>query len=164
MEFRKSYIGYSYFWEFYHGTLKYRNQQVTKALQKLVFCTSWWNIIINKIYYLFIYLLLIYFIANEYERLLSLLRCVIQISKQIWMNEHKSNVPYKIVGNTTTLQSFYGLCLGLSRWAGIRRINHSGFCWNRDDGVAVKVKGKGRNSSVASAGPYASHLHLAPNR
>ena len=40
---------------------------------------------------------------------------------------------------------FMALCLGLPRWAGSRRINHSRFCWSRDSGVAV-----------ASAGPYAS--------
>ena len=43
------------------------------------------------------------------------------------------------------------LCPGLPRWVGTRRINHSGFCWSRDDGVAV-----------ASAEPYASYLHFAP--
>ena len=43
------------------------------------------------------------------------------------------------------------LCPGLPRWVDARRINRSGFCWSRDDGVAV-----------ASAEPYASYLHLAP--
>ena len=43
------------------------------------------------------------------------------------------------------------LCPGLPRWAGIRRINHSGFCRCNHDGVAV-----------ASAEPYASYLHFAP--
>ena len=46
---------------------------------------------------------------------------------------------------------FTTLCLGLPRWVGTRRINHSGFCWSRHDGVAV-----------ASAEPYASYLHFAP--
>ena len=32
---------------------------------------------------------------------------------------------------------FMTLCLGLPGWVGTRRINHSGFCWSRDDGVAV---------------------------
>ena len=46
---------------------------------------------------------------------------------------------------------FTTLCPGLPRWVGTRRINHSGFCWSRHDGVAV-----------ASAEPYASYLHFAP--
>ena len=46
---------------------------------------------------------------------------------------------------------FSTLCPGLSGWVGTRRINHSGFCWSRHDGVAV-----------ASAEPYASYLHFAP--
>ena len=41
-------------------------------------------------------------------------------------------------------------CPGLHGWVGTRRINHSGFCWSRHDGVAV-----------ASAEPYASYLHFA---
>ena len=45
---------------------------------------------------------------------------------------------------------FTTLCPGLPRWVGTRRINHSGFCWSRHDGVAV-----------ASAEPYASYLHFA---
>ena len=48
---------------------------------------------------------------------------------------------------------FTALCPGLSRWASTRRINHSGFCWSIDVGAAV-----------ASAEPYASHLHLTPDR
>ena len=39
----------------------------------------------------------------------------------------------------------------LPGWVCTRRINHSGFCWSRHDGVAV-----------ASAEPYASYLHFAP--
>ena len=46
---------------------------------------------------------------------------------------------------------FTTLCPGLARWVGTRRINHSEFCWSRHDGVAV-----------ASAEPYASYLHFAP--
>ena len=46
---------------------------------------------------------------------------------------------------------FTTLCPGLPGWVGTRRINHSGFCWSRHDGVAV-----------ASAEPYASYLHFAP--
>ena len=46
---------------------------------------------------------------------------------------------------------YTAFCLGLCRWAGTRKINHSGFCWSRHDGVAV-----------ASAEPYASYLHFAP--
>ena len=46
---------------------------------------------------------------------------------------------------------FTTLCPGLPWWVGTRRINHTGFCWSRDDGVAV-----------ASAEPYASYLHFAP--
>ena len=46
---------------------------------------------------------------------------------------------------------FTTLCSGLPRWVGARRINHSGFCWSRHGGVAV-----------ASAEPYASYLHFAP--
>ena len=42
-------------------------------------------------------------------------------------------------------------CPGLPRWVGTRRINHSGFCWSRHDGVAV-----------ASGEPCASYLHFAP--
>ena len=34
-----------------------------------------------------------------------------------------------------------------------REVNHSGFYWSKRDGVAV-----------ASAGQYANHLHLAPDR
>ena len=45
---------------------------------------------------------------------------------------------------------FMTLCPGLPRWVSTRRINHSGFCWSRHDGVAV-----------ASAEPYASYLHFA---
>ena len=45
---------------------------------------------------------------------------------------------------------FMTLCPGLHGWVGTRRINHSGFCSSRDDGVAV-----------ASAEPYASYLHFA---
>jgi len=45
---------------------------------------------------------------------------------------------------------FTTLCPGLPRWVGTSRINHSGFCWSRDDGEAA-----------ASAEPYASYLHLA---
>ena len=45
---------------------------------------------------------------------------------------------------------FTTLCPGLPRWVGTRRINHSGFCWSRHDGVAV-----------ASSEPYASYLHFA---
>jgi len=37
--------------------------------------------------------------------------------------------------------------------AGTRKVNHSGFTAARDDRVAV-----------ASAGPYANYLHLAPDR
>ena len=40
---------------------------------------------------------------------------------------------------------------GTIQMNGTRRINHSGFCWSRHDGVAV-----------ASAEPYASYLHFAP--
>ena len=43
------------------------------------------------------------------------------------------------------------LCPGLPGWVGTRRINRSGFCWSRDDGVAV-----------ASAEPYANYLNFAP--
>jgi len=46
---------------------------------------------------------------------------------------------------------FITLCLGLPGWVSTSRINHSGFCWSRDDGVAV-----------ASAEQYASYLHFAP--
>ena len=46
---------------------------------------------------------------------------------------------------------FSTLCPGQPRWVGTRSINHSGFCWSKDDGVAV-----------ASAEPYASYLHFAP--
>ena len=49
------------------------------------------------------------------------------------------------------LQPFMTLCPGLPGWVGTRRINHSGFCWSRHDWVAV-----------ASAEPYASYLHFAP--
>jgi len=45
---------------------------------------------------------------------------------------------------------FTTLCLELFRWVSIRRINCSGFCWSRHEGVAV-----------ASAEPYASYLHFA---
>ena len=44
---------------------------------------------------------------------------------------------------------FATLCPGLPRWVGMRRINHSGFCWSRHNGVAV-----------VSAEPYASYLHF----
>ena len=44
---------------------------------------------------------------------------------------------------------FTTLCTGLPRWVGTRKINHPGFCWSRDDGVAV-----------ASAEPHASYLHF----
>ena len=46
---------------------------------------------------------------------------------------------------------FTTLCPGLPRWVSTRRINHSGVCWSRHDGVAV-----------VSAEPYASYLHFAP--
>ena len=46
---------------------------------------------------------------------------------------------------------FMTLCPGLPEWVGTRRINHSGFCWSRHDGVAV-----------ASAEPYTSYFHFAP--
>ena len=46
---------------------------------------------------------------------------------------------------------FTTLCPGLHRWVGTRRINHSGVCWSRHDGVAVP-----------SAEPYASYLHFTP--
>ena len=46
---------------------------------------------------------------------------------------------------------FTTLCPRLLRWVGIRRINHSGFCWCKHDGVAV-----------APGQPYASHVHFAP--
>ena len=46
---------------------------------------------------------------------------------------------------------FTTLCLGLPGWVGTRRIHHSGFCWSRHDWLAV-----------ASAEPYASYLHFAP--
>ena len=46
---------------------------------------------------------------------------------------------------------FTTLCSGLPRWVGTRRINHSEFCWSRDDAVAV-----------ASAETYASYLHFIP--
>jgi len=46
---------------------------------------------------------------------------------------------------------FTTLCLGLPRWVGTRRTNHSGFCWSRHNGVAV-----------ASAELYASYLHFTP--
>ena len=45
---------------------------------------------------------------------------------------------------------FTTLCPGLLVWVSTGRINHSGFCWSRDDRVAV-----------ASAEPYASYLHFA---
>ena len=51
---------------------------------------------------------------------------------------------------TTTTVLFMTLCLGLLRWVGTRRINHSEFWWSRDDGVAV-----------ASAEAYARYLHFA---
>jgi len=47
--------------------------------------------------------------------------------------------------------NFTTLCPGLPGWVGTRRRNHSGLCWSRDDGV-----------TVASAEPYASYLHFAP--
>jgi len=46
--------------------------------------------------------------------------------------------------------SFTTICPGLPGWIATRRINHSGFCWSRDDEVAV-----------ASPEPYASYLHFA---
>ena len=46
---------------------------------------------------------------------------------------------------------FTTLCSGPPRWVGTRRINHSGFCWSRHDGVAM-----------ASAELYASYLHFTP--
>ena len=46
---------------------------------------------------------------------------------------------------------FTTLCPGLPRWVGTKMINHSRFCWSRHDGVAM-----------ASAEPYASYLHFAP--
>jgi len=52
-----------------------------------------------------------------------------------------------------TLTSCMALCLGLPGWADTKRINHSGFCRSRND-----------VGTVASAGPYASHLHLVPDR
>ena len=51
------------------------------------------------------------------------------------------------------LQTFYdplSRTTQMSRYHHTRRINHSGFCWSRHDGVAV-----------ASAEPYASYLHFA---
>ena len=41
------------------------------------------------------------------------------------------------LGLLLLLQPFTTLCLGLPRWVGSRRINHSGLCWSRDDVVAV---------------------------
>ena len=46
---------------------------------------------------------------------------------------------------------FTTLCPGPPRWVSTRRINHAGFCWSRHNGAAV-----------ASAEPYASYLHFAP--
>ena len=48
---------------------------------------------------------------------------------------------------TTTLQPFYDPLFEITQ---VSRY-HSGFCWSRDDGVAL-----------ASAEPYASYLHFAP--
>ena len=56
----------------------------------------------------------------------------------------------KFTTNYYYYNCFTTLCPGLSRWVSTRRINHSGFCWSRHDGVAV-----------ASAEPYASYLHFA---
>ena len=66
------------------------------------------------------------------------------INPKINLNPTNSNYYYYYYHFTT-------ICPGLPRWVGTRRINRSGFCWSRHDGVAV-----------ASAEPYASYLHFAP--
>ena len=54
---------------------------------------------------------------------------------------------------TTTTTGPLALFPGLLGWASTRMMNHSGLYWSRDDRVAA-----------ASAGPYASNLHLTPDR
>jgi len=54
--------------------------------------------------------------------------------------------------HTHTHTRLTALFSGLPGWAGTRKVNQSGFYWNKRQRVAV-----------ASAGPYAS-LHLAPDR
>ena len=60
---------------------------------------------------------------------------------------------YKRLSQTTTPTLARPFFLGQPKYAGARKTNHSEFYWSRDDGVAV-----------ASAGPYASHLHLNRDR
>ena len=75
----------------------------------------------------------------------------------IWGSCHRMVLKSFILPSHCTLLYYYyynrltTLCLGLLRWVSTRRVNHSGFCWSRDDGVAL-----------ASAEPYASYLHFAP--
>ena len=54
-----------------------------------------------------------------------------------------------LVANAYYYNCFTALCPVLPRWIGTRRLNHSGFYWSRDDGLAV-----------ASTEPYPRHLHL----
>jgi len=59
-----------------------------------------------------------------------------------------------MVGRDPAYRNYYynrftTLWPGIPRWVGTRRINHSGFCWSR-------------HVTVASAEPWASYLHFAP--
>ena len=71
---------------------------------------------------------------------------LVEIPRPLWLPVSKIDYNYYYNYNRFTTP-----CPGLPRWVA-NRINHSAFCWSRDDGMAV-----------ASARPYASHLHLAPN-
>ena len=46
---------------------------------------------------------------------------------------------FNVIWYIHTHNRFTALCPGLPRWGGTRRINHSGFCWSRHDGVAVAL-------------------------
>ena len=66
----------------------------------------------------------------------------------ITINVYKTR---NVVNNNYYYNYFTTLCLGLPGWVSTRRIDRYRFCCSRDDGVAV-----------ASAEPYASQLHFAP--
>ena len=67
-----------------------------------------------------------------------------------WLSTWPSTIIQLITKSNWNYDHLMTICPGLPRWVGTRRINHSGFCWSRHDGVAV-----------ASVEPYASYLHFA---
>jgi len=63
---------------------------------------------------------------------------------RLYAHQIKTNTCHALNKTTRPIplkQPFTALFLELPRWGGTRMINRSGFCWSRDDGVAVASAG-----------------------